>query len=278
MRVRHLSCATLCPPSARLVNGRGHSLFRRGTMVCHVLLVETDRHGLVLVDTAIGLDDCADAPRRLGGAFAYGLGIPRPPAAETAIRRLEALGHSASDVRHVVVTHLDLDHAGGLPDFPHATVHVMAAEKDAALARRTWNERARYRPCHFAHGPRWATYEAARGERWRGLEAVRSLDGLPDEILLLPLSGHTRGHAAVAVEAPGGALVHAGDAYFWGGATDRSRGEAPLGLRLFEGRIAIDRAKVERNHERLRALADDRSVRVFCAHDPIELDRAIHGT
>ena len=51
---------------------------------------------------------------------------------DTAIRQLEALGHKASDVRHIVLTHLDFDHAGGLEDFPNATVHVMDAEFVAA--------------------------------------------------------------------------------------------------------------------------------------------------
>lgn len=30
------------------------------------------------------------------------------------------------------MTHLDFDHAGGISDFPHATVHVLATEYNAA--------------------------------------------------------------------------------------------------------------------------------------------------
>lgn len=272
MRVHHLSCLTLCPPAARLVNGRGGWL-ERGRMECHCLLVETDAHGLVLVDTGIGVDDCGDPAGRLGRLFTHVLmGGAMPPLAQTALRQVEALGHSPADVRHVVLTHLDVDHAGGLPDFPHAKVHVLADEKDAALARRTLPERSRYRPCHFAHGPSWATYRAS-GERWRGFEAVRQLEGLPPEILLIPLTGHTRGHACVAVEgAPGGALVHCGDAYFHRGAVEG--GEIPLGLQLFEKNLAFDRTRIAGNHARLRELrASDADLRLFCAHDPTELER-----
>lgn len=268
MRVHHLDCLTMCPPFARWVNGRG-GLFERGRMICHVLLVETDRHGLVLVDTAIGLDDCADTAGRLGGHFALAMGISAPPPEKTARRQVEAMGFRAEDVRHLVVTHLDLDHAGGLPDFPHATVHVLADEKEAALARRTLGEKSRYRPAHFAHGPRWATYRAA-GEPWRGFECVRAIEGLPEEILLIPLTGHTRGHACVAVEAPGRTLVHAGDAYFHR-ASVRDAGEVPFGLRVFESNIATDRAKIAANHARLRELDRDPGIRLFCAHDPEEL-------
>lgn len=271
MRVRHLSCLTMCPPFARLVDGKG-SLFARGTMICHVLLIETDAHGLVLVDTAIGLDDCADAVGRLGSHFAHGMKLTKPPPEDTAIRQIEALGFSAKDVRHLVLTHLDVDHAGGMADFPHARVHVMTDEKDAALARRTWNEKNRYRPCHWAHDPKWSTYAPA-GERWRGFDAVRALEGLPPEILLIPLAGHTRGHACVAVEAPSAPLLHCGDAYFHRGTLDRADGPVPPGLRFFEGTIALDRTRIRENHARLRELASSREVRVFCAHDAVELER-----
>ena len=274
VRVHHLDCLTLCPPSPRLVHGRG-SWLGRGRLVCHVLLVETDAHGLVLVDTGIGLDDCRDPRGRLGGAFASMLGPGGAPETATATRQLEARGFRPGDVRHIVLTHLDLDHAGGLPDFPHATVHVMADEHAAAMAP-TRAERARYRATQWAHGPRWSLHRAA-GEAWRGFSAVRGLDGLPPELLLVPLSGHTRGHAAVAVETPAGPMLHCGDAYFHGACVDRTRGDVPLGMRLFEGLVAVDRRRVEENHARLRALAAGGDVRVFCAHDPEEFARAIDG-
>jgi glyoxylase-like metal-dependent hydrolase (beta-lactamase superfamily II) len=276
MRVHHLSCLTLCPLGAKLIDGQG-SFFSRGRMECHCLLIETDAHGLVLVDTGIGTEDCADPAARLGGAFTRILiGTTRPSPAQTALHQVKALGLSPEDVRHIVLTHLDLDHAGGLPDFPRATVHVLAAEQDAALARRTYPERNRYRPAHFAHGPRWATYRP-EGERWRGFECVRALEGLPPELLLVPLTGHTRGHACVAVEgAPGGPLLHCGDAYFHRAAIEPALGPIPAGLRLFETQLAFDRTRIPENHARLRALRESAGdLRVFCAHDPRELDALV---
>jgi len=241
-------------------------------MVCHLLLIETDSRGLVLVDTGIGLADCADPIRRLGRSFTWMTGVSAPPASQTARRQVEALGFRAEDVRHIVLTHLDLDHAGGLGDFPSAVVHVMADEHDAARTRRTFNERNRYRPCQWAHGPNWSTYRAS-GERWRGFEQVRGLSGLGDEVALVPLSGHTRGHAAVAVEGPSGPLLHCGDAYFHGASVDPERGALPLGLQVFERSLALDRSRITENHARLRALAAGGEVRVFCAHDPEEFER-----
>ena len=63
MHVHHLNAGTMCPMSARLVNGQG-GLFKRARLVCHVLLLETE-DGLVLVDTGLGLGDIAK-PERLG--------------------------------------------------------------------------------------------------------------------------------------------------------------------------------------------------------------------
>ena len=127
--------------------------------------------------------------------------------------QVEALGFRREDVRHLVLTHLDFDHAGGLPDFPEGEGPRACQRKDAALARATFNHKQRYRSLQLAHGPVWKTY-AALGEPWKGVPAVRQLEGLPPEILALPMPGHSRGHAAIAVDTGRGWLVHAGDAYF----------------------------------------------------------------
>jgi glyoxylase-like metal-dependent hydrolase (beta-lactamase superfamily II) len=273
MRVHHIDCATMCPPSRRLINGDG-GLFEPSRMVAHCLLVETDAHGLVLVDTGLGEADLRDPAGRLGGAFAALMGIGKI-AFKTAAQHVAALGYQLADVRHIVPTHLDLDHAGGLGDFPDATVHVHQRERDAALSP-TWRERERYRACHWAHGPRWAPYEAT-GEPWMGFAAVRDLAGLPPEVLAVPLPGHTRGHACVAVRAGGRWLLHAGDAFFHRHTVEPGAGAGPAGLRAFEALIAMDRAAVRANHARLRELARDRGgeVTVFCAHDPVQFDRLV---
>jgi glyoxylase-like metal-dependent hydrolase (beta-lactamase superfamily II) len=272
MRVHHLNCATLCPVGARLVYGDG-GLLARSRMVCHCLLVETNE-GLVLVDTGFGLGDLADPRGHLGRLFLGAL-APRLDPEETAVRQVEALGFRRSDVRHLVPTHLDLDHAGGLSDFPQATVHVHAAEHAAATARATFWERERYKPAHWAHRPSWALYEA-RGEPWHGFPCVRELAGLPPEILLVPLFGHTRGHCAVAVDTGERWLLHAGDAYFHHDEMDPERPRCTPALATFQRVVAVDDGARRANQARLRALARERAreVEVFCAHDPVELERA----
>ena len=186
--------------------------------------------------------------------------------------QLAGLGFTREDVRHVIPTHLDLDHAGGLPDFPEAQVHVFEAEHRAAMERATLQDRTRYRRQHFAHGPRW-DLRSEEGERWFGFAGVRAIDR-HEEILLIPLIGHTRGHCGVAVRNEQGWLLHAGDAYFFHGELERPP-RCPPGLVLFQLLAALDNRQRRANQDRLRELvhAHGSEVEVHSAHCPVELER-----
>jgi glyoxylase-like metal-dependent hydrolase (beta-lactamase superfamily II) len=265
--VHHLNAATLCPRApARLLGQRG-----RARMVCHCLLLETARDGLILVDTGFGTADLEDRDR-VPRSFRL-LTSPVMRREETLLAQLAARGFAAADVRHIVVTHLDLDHAGGLSDFPTATVHLHQRELAAAETRRDGRSRMRYRPAQWAHGPKWQTYREA-GDTWRGVPAVRQLAGVTAEVGLLPMHGHTQGHSAVLVGAAGRWLLHAGDAYFHRGAV-AEEAEVPVGLRLFEARMRADKSAWRASVAQLRQLrASHADLTMFCAHDIVELAQA----
>jgi glyoxylase-like metal-dependent hydrolase (beta-lactamase superfamily II) len=281
MRIHHLNCGTDCPLGGALFDGR--SLGPLGRIVCHCLLIETDAHGLVLVDTGYGLRDVAHPHHRpqprITLPWRMMLNI-RLHERETAIRQVEALGYRASDVRHIVATHLDFDHAGGLEDFPHATIHVMQREYDDATGPRDgYVARNRWRPSQLNDVANWRGY-GARGEPWFGFDAVRNLDGLPPEILLVPLPGHTWGHAGVAVRDDAGHwLLHAGDAYFYRGEMRQARRRCTPGLRAYQRLMEVDGDARLGNQERLRLLSVERraEVTVTCTHDPVELERCQAG-
>lgn len=258
MRVHHLSCGSFAPPLVPRI-------------VCHVLLCETD-DGLVLVDTGLGLHDYAHPKARMGPTRHLLRPVWNPPA--SAVLQLQALGLAAEDVSHIVVTHLDFDHIGGLSDFPQARVHTTAEEHAAAITSPDFLDRRRYRPAQWAHGPAWELH-AGRGDEWgHGLTGHEVLPG----ITLLPMPGHSRGHAAVAVDAGDrGLLVHAGDAVFdaasYAVTTPSGRPLAKVPpLRAFEQTVGRDRAAIRRNHETLRALNDTAGVTVLPAHDQRILD------
>lgn len=193
VRIRHLNCGTLhAPPNPKAS--------------CHCLLLETAA-GLALVDAGIGLADVRDPLGRIGQPIIEAAGFQFHEA-QTALRQIEQLGFAAGDVRSVVLTHGDPDHAGGVADFPEAAVHASQEERTAI-------ERGgpRYLAAQFAHGPRWTTYGVST-DRWFGLEA-RLLDlGMSIEAYLVPLFGHTLGHCGVAIRTVDRWLLHVGDAYY----------------------------------------------------------------
>ncbi|MEB1549968.1 MBL fold metallo-hydrolase [Xanthomonas campestris pv. campestris] len=272
MRVHHLNCISTCPLGGHLMDGRTHGVLERGHLSCHCLLVETNA-GLVLIDTGFGLRDVAEPRARLSAFF---LALVKPDLREdmTAIRQIQRLGFDPRDVRHIVLTHLDFDHAGGLDDFPHARVHLMTRERDAALAQHTWMDRQRFRPQQWSTRGQWRTYDSTSGAAWMGLECVHDLHGLPPEILLVPLPGHTFGHAAVAVRTPERWLLLAGDAYFYHREMDPQPYCTP-GLRFYQWMLEKDRTARLHNQQRLRALRQQQGaeVEVFCSHDVVEFER-----
>ncbi|MEH3085108.1 MAG: MBL fold metallo-hydrolase [Xylophilus ampelinus] len=273
MRIHHINCICACPLGGRLMDGRTPSALQRGELCCHCLVVETGA-GLALVDTGYGLRDVADPRGRLSGFF---LRLMRPDlrAEMTALRQIERLGFRASDVRHIVLTHLDFDHAGGIDDFPRATVHMLRQERDAAAAQRTWLDRQRFRPQQWSYPRNWRVYDPGAGEDWHGFGCVRDLEGLPPEILLVPLRGHTLGHAGVAVRGGDGRWrLQAGDAYFHHRELDPAPYCTP-GLRAYQWMMEKDRRARLDNQRRLRALrqAHPADIEIFCGHDNREFER-----
>ncbi|MCE6994243.1 MBL fold metallo-hydrolase [Saccharothrix sp. S26] len=268
MKAHHLNCGTMRPFGGKLVTGRG-SYLATAELVCHVLLLETD-DGLVLVDTGLGLGDV----RRPGDTLARWWRLMSRPVldeAETASRQVEALGYAASDVRDVVLTHLDLDHGGGLRDFPEARVHVSAEELAAATRPdKSGNDRVRYPDNQWRHGPKWVPHEAT-GETWFGFAGVREVR--PD-VLLVPLFGHTHGHTGVAVRVGDRWLLHAGDSYFFHGEMAPER-HCPPALTFMQERMQVLPELRLANQGRLRELVRDHGgeVDVFSAHDATELRR-----
>ena len=272
MRIHHLNCISTCPLGGRLMDGCSPGILERGQLACHCLLVETD-DALVLVDTGLGLRDVADPRGRLSRFFLF---LVRPEFREqmTARRQVERLGFHPDDVRHIVLTHLDFDHAGGLDDFPHAAVHLMADERAYALQQKTWMDRQRFRPQQWSSRERWLTYQAGVGSDWLGFAHVRDLHGLPPELLLVPLPGHTFGHTGVALHVDGRWHLLAGDAYFYWREMEAHPHCTP-GLRFYQWMLEKDRAARLHNQRRLRELRSDHAaeVELFCSHDVREFER-----
>ncbi|MEU3064655.1 MBL fold metallo-hydrolase [Streptomyces subrutilus] len=278
MRVHHLNCGSLreIPPLGD-TPAAGAAAPQRAA-VCHCLLIETDEDGLVLVDTGLGTADLRHPERSLGADW---LARARPALdpEESALHQVVRLGHAPRDVRHIVLTHLHRDHTGGLPDFPHAQVHVHPDEYRAVsdpTAPHHHGSLARFMPAHRAHGPLLTPARVDEHTPWFGFTGAARPQGMASELLLVPLPGHSAGHAGVAVRGGDGRwLLHAGDAYMYHGEIEHTPPfPHPVFEPVQEGAQTDGTARVA-TRDRLRALRRDHAdeVTVFSAHDPWELAR-----
>ena len=193
----------------------------------------------------------------------------------TAARQIERLGFRAADVRHIVLTHLDFDHAGGLDDFPRAAVHMLAAERDYALQQKTWMDRQRFRP------QQWSTQrelEGLRAERRRTLVRLR-----------LRARARRRGRRRADGPAPGAHVRSCGRRGPQGRALAAARRRRLLLSPRDGPRAPLVHARLARlpdharegsqarlaNQRRLRELraAHASEVDVFSGHDTVEFER-----
>lgn len=252
MVIHHLNCGTLKAPFIHLDS------------IVYCLLIETSS-GLVLVDTGFGSQDYS-APSLKMRFFLHYMGVPRNPN-ETALFQVKTLGYKAKDVRHIVQTHLHIDHAGGLGDFPWADVHLFKTEYLAANKPKGIMEFS-YDQTHWAHDPKWVFYEKPVID-WFGFESIPALKTPEADFLLIPLPGHTRGHCGVAIGKPGKWLLHCGDAAspFHRDTDLHNRGESAHQMNFLSAGLTH---RVIGNHvSQLRSLLRDHSdeVQAISSHD-----------
>ncbi|GLQ31031.1 MBL fold metallo-hydrolase [Litoribrevibacter albus] len=262
-KIHHLNCGTLNPFSSRFLfptDGIKETRF----LVNHCLLVETGK-GLVLIDTGIGRQDIERTDVTLGKTRPMVV-QPALLTIECAINHVERLGYTRDDVRHIALTHMDFLQTGGLSDFPNATIHVMRREFEAACDPQTLLERWRYLPTHWQHSAKWKLHSFTGG-LWKGFE-FSPLFPENDDILLVNLPGHSRGHAGVAIRKGSDWLLHCGDAVL--SATQiKTPNDYSFNTLLS---ASIDCCRADRLHslKRLRELAQqkDEKIEFTCSLDP----------
>ena len=269
MRIHHINCGAMQPYGGALWDGQT-PIDGPAVLACHCLLIDDEQGNLVLVDTGVVSTDPAADRARHSPFFLTVDRVDLNPM-QSAASRVRELGLDPERVRHIVMTHLDFDHAAGLPDFPGATVHVSATEASHARDPRGPLARNRYRAAMWAGIQRWRTY-AGFADAWLGLPAAR-LDDMPGEMLLVPLPGHTAGHCGVAIRTEVGWLLHAGDAIF----NHRELHPGPPGVptfaRAYQWVMEDSQTRRRRSLHRLRETVrhHGRDVRVICTHDPAML-------
>ncbi len=258
----------MCPICQKLINGKG-SYLKPGKLICHCLLIE---HGnrLCLVDTGFGLQDIAKPTRRLGLLFNQFV-RPKLNRSETAHDQLKALGFKPEDVTDIFPTHMDLDHIGGLNDFPQATVHIYQTELQHAQ-QPSLKERLRYKKSQFSSHQHWQVYDTPR-QQWFGLDCFDCSSSLGFSLHIVPLTGHSHGHVGVAVQYMDHWLLHCGDAYFHHSQVS-NQNTMPALLSIVEKQLQSNAKQRRSSLEKLKQLKRNHpEIKMFCAHDVTEFEQ-----
>lgn len=277
IKIHHLNYGVLRPyglfPFSTIpINGTGE-WFGKGSGVLHGLLIDSDG-GLILVDTGFGTRDLSK-PTRLESLFLSVIGMKRS-LAQSAAWQVTAKGYHPDEVTQIFLTHMHLDHAGGLADFPNAKIHVFDAEKEAADKPRNIFGRLGYLPRQWAHNPNWGVHRLA-GEVWNNLACTLPVRFGDVRLRFVPFTGHSAGHCALLVELPDDKFImHAGDSYAYHGQIENPPHLPPYAQKFMP---LFNLFKVTRSlyiHskkiQKLKELLGD-NLTVFCSHDPFEYEQ-----
>jgi glyoxylase-like metal-dependent hydrolase (beta-lactamase superfamily II) len=177
----------------------------------------------------------------------------------TPAEHLDELGYDTSDVDHIVMTHLHVDHAGNLDQFSDAEIHVHKNE----LRYAWWPDPPQTQ--FYLDGDLAVLQEPDT----KVTEVSGRTDLLGDgSIEIIPTPGHTPGHQSIKVELDDQTVILGGDI-----ANQREGFEkglvAPFSWSTDEALDSIKRIKAAAN-------ADTASVAI--PHAPEDLDRLIQST
>jgi len=176
-------------------------------------LIRHPGYGPVLVDTGLHPSVSSDPVENLG-RFANWFYRPGLDTGEGVSAQLRGKGIDPASIRLVILTHLHLDHASAISDFPDATLVVSAAEWEAATSGAFPIFRG-YRRAQFDYAFDFRTADFG-GETVRSYATFgRTIDLFGDGSVRLAFTpGHTLGHQSVIVRLADRDMVISGDALY----------------------------------------------------------------
>jgi glyoxylase-like metal-dependent hydrolase (beta-lactamase superfamily II) len=180
---------------------------------CPAFLITHPRAGSILVDTSLHSSIAAE-PRENLGRIVSRYARPRIDPGRDIPSQLRELGADPRSIPLVVMTHLHVDHASGISEFPSSTFVISSAEWAAATTGSRLLLRG-YRPQHydFAFDYRLVDFDGPGVDSYASFGRTFDLFG-DGSVRLVFTPGHTLGHMCVLARLRDRDFVIAGDAVY----------------------------------------------------------------
>lgn len=242
------------------IEGRGHGLRRRLQPILsadwadwvpvHAFAIEHPE-GVIVVDT--GAATHLKSLPRWHPFFRLCVRFEIEPEQEAG-PQLRSLGIGPRDIKTVVLTHLHIDHDGGLAHFPNS--RILASAEEIASTRGIAGMIKGYLP------DRWPAWFDPQPIAWRPMRYGPFSRGTPitgaGDVIVVPTSGHTPNHISVIVDDGSEQILLAGDASYL---------ESTMLGGTVDG-ISPDEAVARATLANIRMLCAQRPTIYLPAHDP----------
>jgi N-acyl homoserine lactone hydrolase len=225
VRLHPLLAGRALTPAAALLRESGRLAWRRALglgvgkeawmpIPIQAFLVEHPGAGLVLIDTGLHPSVAVKPRENFGRVTLLAFRDLQMDAGQALPAQLRERGFDPPAVKAVVMTHLHVDHASGISEFPGATFLVSRAEWHAAADQGPTHGYVR-RQFDHAFDYRLLDFEATASPVMSFSGFARSFDVFGDGSLRVVYTpGHTLGHMSVVLRTARGEVLVAGDAMY----------------------------------------------------------------
>ena len=247
------------------IKGRGHGLWRLAQpmlapdwadwLPIYAWAIEHSE-GVIVVDT--GANAGLKSLPRWHPYFRFAVRFDIEPEQEVGVQ-LKSLGIGARDVKTVVLTHLHIDHDGGLAHFPYA--RILASGDEIARASGISGALLGYLPERW---PKWFDPQPLPWEA-SGFGPFKRSAHLTDagDVVAVPTPGHTPNHFSVIVCDGADRIMLAGDASYL---------ESTMLNGTIDG-VSPDAAVAKQTLANIRAFCRQQPTVYLPSHDPNSADR-----
>lgn len=176
-------------------------------------LVEHPGFGPFLIDTGFHASVAVDPKQNLGRINAFFFKDIEMAQSDAVSHQLRARGIEPGSIRLVVMTHLHVDHASAIAEFPQATFLLSRREWEAAVEPRGHTRGYVRRQFDHAFDYRLLDFDSPAADSFATFG--RSFDVFGDgSVRLVSTPGHTSGHLSVVLRLAGREALVAGDAIY----------------------------------------------------------------